>query len=276
MLRDPTIGLLQRHGLRVEAALDEQQLVDPDAINALIEASGVNLQDTILEIGPGTGNITVELAKKAKKVFALEKNPKFLPLLNERLIGGGNTEIILGDALAVPLPVFDVLVSNLPYAIAEAVFQRLKRMRFRAASLIVPSSLASTLTSKNGETNYSKLAFEAHLFFDVAVVAEVKPKSYYPEPNTETTIIVLKPRESIEPVESVMRHLLQQGDKKVLNAIREAFIASSAEGYPSTKRAAREAIDRLRLSESILEKKVARLSLADVELIFSRLEHNAD
>ena len=276
MLRDPTIGLLQRHGLRVEAALDEQQLVDPDAINALIEASGVNPQDTILEIGPGTGNITVELAKKAKKVFALEKNPKFLPLLNERLIGGGNTEIILGDALAVPLPVFDVLVSNLPYAIAEAVFQRLKRMRFRAASLIVPSSLASTLTSKNGETNYSKLAFEAHLFFDVAVVAEVKPESYYPEPNTETTIIVLKPRESIEPVESVMRHLLQQGDKKVLNAIRAAFIASSAEGYPSTKRAAREVIDRLRLSESILEKKVARLSLADVELILSRLEHNAD
>ena len=275
MLKDQTLGLLQKHGLKVEAALDEQQLVDPEAITALIEASGLNSSDTVLEIGPGAGNITVELAKKAKTVYAVEKNPKFLPLLKER-IEGNNAEVILGDALTMFLPPFDVLVSNLPYAIVEAMFQRLKKIRFRAAALIVPSSFKTTLTAQNCEPSFSKLSFEAHLFFDVSIVSEVKPASYYPEPKTETAIIVIKPREARDSAEAVMWHLLQQGDKKVLNALREAFISSSAKGYPSTKRAAKEAVSGLGLDESILEKRVAGLSLADIELVFSRLEHNAN
>ncbi len=89
----------------------------------------------------------------------MEKNPKFLSLLKERLAGSG-VEVILGDALIIFLPSFDVLVSNLPYAIVEAMLQRLKRLRFRAASLLVPSSFATTITSQKGEPNYSKLSFE--------------------------------------------------------------------------------------------------------------------
>ena len=274
MLRDQTLELLQKHGLSAEAALDEQQLVDPKVITVMIEASGLNSSDTVLEIGPGAGNITIELAKKAKKVYAIEKNPKFLSLLEERLTGSG-VEVILGDALTTFLPSFDVLVSNLPYAIVEAMLQRLKRLRFRAASLIVPSTLANTITAQKGEFNYSKLSLEIHLYFDLSMVSFVMPVSYYPEPKTETVIIVLKPREAKGPAEAVVWHLLKQGDKKVLNALREAFISSSAKGYPSTKRTAKEAVGVLGLDKSILEKRVASLSLADIELIFGRLEHNA-
>src|SRR4030042_3917145 len=99
MLRGQTLALLQRFGLRVEAALDEQQLIAPKAIRSLIEASGIRETDKVLEIGPGAGNITVELAARASKVFAVEKNPKFIPLLRERL-QELNVEIIIGDALA--------------------------------------------------------------------------------------------------------------------------------------------------------------------------------
>ena len=137
MLRDETLSRLAKHGLVAEATLDEQQLIDAGVITALIDASGLNLEDTALEIGPGAGNITVELAKRAKKVYAVEKNPKFLSLLKVRL-EGSNVEVILDDALTIYLPQFDVLVSNLPYAIIEAVMQRLKYLPFRAASLLVP------------------------------------------------------------------------------------------------------------------------------------------
>jgi 16S rRNA (adenine1518-N6/adenine1519-N6)-dimethyltransferase len=274
VLRDQTLELLQKHGLSAEAALDEQQLVDPKVITVMIEASDLNSSDTVLEIGPGAGNITIELAKKAKKVYAIEKNPKFLSLLKERLTGSG-VEVILGDALTTFLPSFDVLISNLPYAIVEAMLQRLKRLRFRAASLIVPSTFANTITAQKGEFNYSKLSLETHLYFDLSMVSFVKSVSYYPEPKTETVIVVLKPKEAKGPTEAVVWHLLKQGDKKVLNALREAFISSSAKGYPSTKRTAKEAVGVLGLDKSILEKRVAALSLADIELIFGRLEHNA-
>lgn len=99
MLRDQTLELLGRFGLTAEAALDEQQLVDPVAINALIEASGIKPTDTVLEIGPGAGNITAELVARASKVIVVEKNQKFIPLLKERFSNAANVEVVLGDAL---------------------------------------------------------------------------------------------------------------------------------------------------------------------------------
>ena len=273
MLRDQTLDLLQRFGLRVEAALDEQQLIDPKVIHSLIEASGIRETDKVLEIGPGAGNITVELAARASKVFAVEKNPKFIPLLRERL-QQLNVEIIIGDALVIYLPDFDILVSNLPYTIAEATLQRLKQLRFRSASIIVPSSLASTLTAQIGGADYTKLTCEARLFFDFSIVTTVKPESYYPEPKTATSIIALKPRESLKPAEVVARHLLLQGDKKVGNALREALISASPHGYPTTKKAAKQVVEKLGLGEETLEKRVARLSLGDLDTILDRLEHH--
>ncbi|MCX6656031.1 MAG: methyltransferase domain-containing protein [Candidatus Bathyarchaeota archaeon] len=273
MLRDQTLDLLQRFGLRVEAALDEQQLIDPKVIRSLIEASGIRETDKVLEIGPGAGNITVELATKASKVFAVEKNPKFISLLRERL-QKLNVEIIIGDALVVYLPDFDVLVSNLSYAIAEATLQRLKRLRFRSASIIVPSSLASTLTARIGGADYTKLTCETRLFFDFSIVTPVKPESYYPEPKTATSIIALTQRESLKPTEVVARHLLLQGDKKVGNALREALISASSDGYSITKKAAKKVVEKLGLGEETLEKRVASLSMGDLDTILDRLEHH--
>jgi len=274
LLREQTLNLLKRYELRVEASLDEQQLIDPKVIRSLIEASGIRATDKVLEIGPGAGNITVELGAKASKVFVVEKNPKFIPLLRERL-QPLNVEIIIGDALVIYLPDFDILVSNLPYAIVEAMLRRLKLLRFRSASLIVPSSMASTLTAQIGEADYTKLTCEAHLFFDFSLVTTVKPESYYPEPNTATSIIALKPREFLKPTEVIARSLLLQEDKNVGNALREAFISASPHSYPKTKKAAKRIVETLGLGREILEKRVARLSLGDLDTILDRLEHHA-
>jgi 16S rRNA A1518/A1519 N6-dimethyltransferase RsmA/KsgA/DIM1 with predicted DNA glycosylase/AP lyase activity len=272
VLRDQTLGLLDRFGLTAESALDEQQLIDPTAIDALIEASGIRPTDTALEIGPGTGNITSGLAGRASKVIAIEKNEKFMPLLRDRFSDVANVEVVMGDALTIYLPAFDVLVSNPPYAIMEALIHRLERMNFRAASLVVPSTLAKTLMAKRGEPGYTKLTLETHLFYDVEIVSEVKPESYHPEPKTETSIVVLRRKVELKPFEGVMRVVLRQGDKKMENALREAMIAASSMGFPSTKRAANEAINELGLGDAILEERVARLSFGDISLVYEGLE----
>lgn len=273
MLRDQTLELLGRFGLTAEATLDEQQLIDPAAIDALIEASGIRPTDTVLEIGPGAGNITAGLAARASKVIAVEKNQKFIPLLKERFSNVVNVEVVLGDALAIYLPAFDVLVSNPPYAITEALIHRLERLRFRAASLVVPSTLARALVANRREPDYTKLTLETRLFFDTEVVSEVKPESYHPEPKTATSIIVLRPRVGLKPFEAVMRRVLRQGDRKTENALREAMIATASMGFPSTKRAAKRAVEELGLSEAILDERVARLSLGDVSRVYEKLEN---
>ncbi len=273
MLRDQTLELLGRFGLTAEATLDEQQLIDPAAIDALIEASGIRPTDTVLEIGPGAGNITAGLAARASKVIAVEKNEKFIPLLRGRFSDSPKVEVVLGDALAIYLPAFDVLVSNPPYAITEALIHRLERLRFRAASLVVPSTLARALVANRREPDYTKLTLETRLFFDTEVISEVKPESYHPEPKTATSIIVLRPRVGLKPFEAVMRRVLRQGDRKTENALREAMIATASMGFPSTKRAAKRAVEELGLSEAILDERVARLSLGDVSLVYEKLEN---
>ena len=273
MLRDETLNLLNKHGLKVDAALDEQQLVDPEVIKSLIEASGLEPSDTVLEIGPGAGNITVELAARANKVVAIEKNPKFTSLLRERLLGFSNVEIVEGDAMSIRLPHFDVLVSNLPYSIAEATLQRLTWAKFKTASLIVSSTFASILTAVQGTSKYSKLTYEIGLFFVVAKTIEVRAETFYPEPKVSTAIVVIKSKQFKKPSEAVLTALLRQVDKKTINALREALISSATHGYPPTKNGARNIIAKLALPEGILEKRVARLSLADLQLLSERLDH---
>ena len=143
MIKTETLGLLRKYGISIYSSLDEQQLIDTRIIRTLIEAGEISPSDTVLEVGPGLGNITIKLMEMNCRVVAIEKNPKFIPILHERLCTNDNIEIIQGDVLKMPLPIFHVLISNTPYAIVEALMQRLKHVSFKIASIIVPKNFAS-------------------------------------------------------------------------------------------------------------------------------------
>ncbi len=272
-MREETLGLLRRFRVSLDPSLDEQQLVDPGVLERLISYAGVSPEDTVLEVGAGCGNITVALAKEAGRVIAVEKSAKFLPILEERTAGLGNVEIVQGDALSMRLPEFDKLVSNLPYRICEAMVQRLTHLDFKAAALIVSSSFARTLAAEPGDPNYSRLSLVAGALFSVERLEEVAPGAYFPEPGKPTSIVRLEPRSAPGLGESVLRGVLLQEGKKLGNALREALISSAPTyGGPSTKREARVEIRSMGLPPETLERRVARLSLGEIELLVSRLE----
>ncbi len=271
-MRDETLGLLRRFRVSLDPSLDEQQLVDPGVLERLISYAGVSPEDTVLEVGAGCGNITVALAKAAGRVIAVEKSGKFLPILEERTAGLGNVEIVQGDALSMRLPEFDKLVSNLPYRICEAMVQRLTHLEFGAAALIVSSSFARILAAEPGDPNYSRLSLVAGSFFSVERLEEVAPGAYFPEPGKPTSIVRLEPGSAPGLGGSVLRGVLLQEGKKLGNALREALISSHLYGGPSTKREARAEIRSMRLPPGTLERRVARLSLEEIEFLVSRLE----
>lgn len=272
MLREETLRLMEKHDITLDPSLDEQQLVDPRVIERLIESAEVNPLDTALEIGAGLGNITVPLAGPARRVYAVERNPKFLPALRERTAGLGNVVIVHGDALHIGFPPFTKITSNLPYAVCEAFIQRLTATRFEMAALIVPRSLALKLTARPSDEIYSKLTLVAEAFFEISIIEDVGPEAYLPPPGTTTSIVTLRPRESAGRGEVVLRRVLLQGDKKLKNALREALIQSSeAYGGPSTKRGARALIEEIGVDGGLQEKLVARLSLEDLRALVTRL-----
>lgn len=272
MLREETLRLMEKHDITLEPSLDEQQLVDPEVIERLIESAEVNNGDVALDIGAGLGNITVPLAGSARRVYAVERNSKFLPALRERTADLGNVVIVHGDALNIELPSFTKIASNLPYAICEAFIQRLTATQFEKTALIVPRSLTLKLTARPSDEIYSKLTLVAKAFFDIGIIEDVDPEAYLPAPGTSTSIMILRPRESAGGGEEVLRGVLLQGDKKLKNALREALIQSSeAYGGPSTKRAARALIKEIGVDGSLQEKPVARLSLEDLRTLVVKL-----
>ncbi len=275
MLREETLGFLRRFGLSAEPSRDEQQLIDPEVIGLLIHSAGVGGSDTVLEVGPGAGNITVELAKVAGRVLAIERDPKWLPLLRDRLAGRCNVELVEGDALRARLPCFTKVVSNLPYSIVEAMAQRLTRLTFDAASFLIPSSFASTATASRDGEGYTRLSYVLQAYFAVEKFADVSPTAYYPEPRTRTSILILKSRPPSCPVEAVIRGLIRQKDKTLGNALREAIISVRGLGYPGTKREARALVARLELDVGLLQKRVSALSLIELLNVETHLADNS-
>jgi 16S rRNA (adenine1518-N6/adenine1519-N6)-dimethyltransferase len=252
-------------------------LIDPGVIENLIHAAGVDGGDTVLEVGPGCGNITVPLAERARKIIAVEKDHKFLPCLEERLRGYNNVDIIIANILDINLPVFTKLVSNIPYSISEALIQKLYYCTFTAASIMVSKGFADILTASVEEPGYSKLSLLSQKFYNIELIAHIPPKAYYPEPNTSTSIILISPKPPEDLGTVILREVILQNDKKLKNALREALIiASITHGGPSTKREARRWIEFSNIPTFILEKRVARLSKEDIEELLKLLKEQLE
>ena len=260
-LREITHHFLQRHGIELDPSLDEQQLVDEAAVVKFVASAMIEPGDTVVEVGPGLGNITEALLSAAGRVIAVEKNPKYTPVLLDRFRGSTKLEIITGDALKISYPRHDRLVSNLPYMISEAMIQMLPRLSFRAAAFIVSESFGHRVTAGVGVAGYTKLSYVTQLYFTVNKVDDVPPDAYIPEPGTSTWIVSLKPREPETKVERVMRELLVQGDKLVKNGLREALIRA---GCCETKREARSRMAHMVFSGRVWGKSVSRLSLREL------------
>jgi len=254
---------LTRFNVAVDPSNDEQQLIDPKVIKRFTEYSDIHPDETVLEIGPGAGNITEALLKEARYLICIEKNPKHIPVLEDRFKDVDNLKIIQDDALKTYLPKHDRLVSNLPYMISEALFQRTLRIGFKSATFIVSKGFNETLIAEPGE-KYTKLSWQAQLFYDITHHETVSPEAYFPEPRVSTATISLKPRENPSGVNLVLMELQQQGDKYTKNALRESLIRSK---ICETKREAKTIVKTLDLDENFLGSWASRLSLEQLQTL---------
>eukprot|EP00041_Stephanoeca_diplocostata_P009323 m.143330 g.143330 ORF g.143330 m.143330 type:complete len:276 (+) comp17695_c0_seq8:213-1040(+) len=118
--RDQRRGNAQ--GLVFNKDFGQHILKNPLVVDGIIEKSGMRSTDTVLEIGPGTGNMTVKMLEKSKKVIACEVDPRMVAELQKRVMGTPQQyklQMLVGDVLRADLPFFDVCVANMPYQISS-------------------------------------------------------------------------------------------------------------------------------------------------------------
>uniref|UniRef100_A0A4W3K5U7 rRNA adenine N(6)-methyltransferase n=1 Tax=Callorhinchus milii TaxID=7868 RepID=A0A4W3K5U7_CALMI len=180
-------------------------LKNPLIVNSIIEKAAIRPTDVILEVGSGTGNMTVKLLEKGKKVVACEFDPRLVAELQKRVQGtpmASKLQIMVGDVLKTDLPFFDTCVANLPYQISSPfVFKLLlHRPFFRCAVLMFQREFALRLVAKPGDKLYCRLSINTQLLARVDHLMKVGKNNFRPPPKVESSVVRIEPKIPPPPV----------------------------------------------------------------------------
>lgn len=207
--------LLRKHGLRPDRNFGQNFLVDLSALQAIAAAAEVGSDDTVLEVGPGLGVLTAELARRAARVVAVELDARLLPVLEETVGGFGNVEVRHEDAVEfdyAALPRGSLLVANLPYNVATPVLARaLEAGVFERLVVMVQREVADRLTAGAGEEAFGALSLLVAHYGSARTVRLVSPGCFYPPPEVTSAVVRIDTRPDAAP------------DPELFLLIRDAF-----------------------------------------------------
>ncbi|KAH8785377.1 dimethyladenosine transferase [Diaporthe sp. PMI_573] len=174
-------------------------LKNPGIADAIVEKSNLKPTDTVLEIGPGTGNISVRILEKAKKLYAVELDPRMAAEITKRVMGTPSQkklEVLLGDAIKLDFPPHDVCISNTPYQISSPLVFKLLSMPNppRCCVLMFQREFALRLTARPGDALYNRLSVNAQFFSKITHIMKVGKQNFKPPPQVESSVVRIEPK----------------------------------------------------------------------------------
>ena len=222
-----TKDILNQNGIKLNKNLGQNYLIDKNKRNQIIDFGNITKDDVILEIGPGIGTLTIELAKRAKKVIAIEQDTRICEILAKRLKDEkiDNVELINDDALKVDFPEFNKIISNLPYQISSPITFKFLDYDFDIAVLMYQKEFADRMNGEVGSKNYSRLSAMLYFKCDVEKLTDVSCESFIPKPQIDSSVVSLTPKENpisdedFEIYSRFTKALFQHRNKKIKNAL---------------------------------------------------------
>jgi 18S rRNA (adenine1779-N6/adenine1780-N6)-dimethyltransferase len=185
---------------RMNTDLGQHILKNPGVADAIVTKADLKQSDVVLEVGPGTGNLTTRILAKAKKCVAVEMDPRMAAELTKRVQGTPSQkrlEIMLGDVIKLPkLPYFDVCISNTPYQISSPlVFKLLAATPApRTCVLMFQREFAMRLIAQPGDKLYCRLSVNVQMWADVKHIMKVGKSNFNPPPQVESSVVRINPK----------------------------------------------------------------------------------
>ncbi len=278
-LSKTTKSILNKYGIRLNKNLGQNYLIDKNKRDQIINFGNITQDDVVLEIGTGIGTLTIELAKKAKKVIAIEQDSNISEILNQRLKEEkiDNVEAINEDALKIEFPKFNKIVSNLPYQISSPITFKFLDYDFDLAVLMYQKEFADRMNGEVGSKNYSRLSAMLYFKCDIKKLTDVSCESFIPKPKVDSTVISLTPKESkldndeFEVYSKFTKALFQHRNKKIRNALIDSrHIICSLDKKEMKSRLNNINDDKL---EEYLTKRVIVLTPEEILYISKELNH---
>ena len=230
-------ALLKRHGFHFSKSMGQNFLIDPAIPYEIAESSRANEQNGVLEIGPGIGVLTRELAKRAAKVVSIEVDERLPPLLAETMAGVDNFKLVLQDVLKVDLralieeefPGMPVAVcANLPYYITSPIVMKLlgDRLPIESLTVMVQKEAADRLAAAPGTRASSAISCAVSYYATSKMMFTAAPGSFYPAPKVTSAVVRMEirptPAVQVEDEEgyfALVRAAFGQRRKTAANAI---------------------------------------------------------
>ncbi|PWA94563.1 18S rRNA dimethylase DIM1 [Artemisia annua] len=196
----------QEDRLQLYKSKGQHLLTNPRIIDSIVRSSGVGPEDTVLEIGPGTGNLTMKLLEVAKKVVAVEVDKRMVEVLGTRVSESGFSDkltIISKDALKADFPEFDLVVANIPYCISSPLVAKFVfgGYKFRSATLLVQKEFATRLLANPGDSEFNRLAVNVKLVADVEHVMNVSKRDFVPVPKVDSSVVIIRLKSEVPDVD---------------------------------------------------------------------------
>ncbi|KAK7307506.1 hypothetical protein VNO77_40636 [Canavalia gladiata] len=181
-------------------------LINPRILDTIVRKSAINPTDTVLEIGPGTGNLTLKLLEAANKVVAIEIDHRMVHVLKKRVLERGlqgKLRVFEGDALRTKFPQFDMVVANIPYRISSPLVMKLVygTSSFRSATLLLQKEFARRLLANPGDSEFNRLAVNVKLLADVEFVMDVSKRDFLPSPKVDSSVVIIRPKPQVPNVD---------------------------------------------------------------------------
>lgn len=191
--------LLGRHGFRFSKSMGQNFLIDPAVPRDIAAASGADENWGVLEIGPGIGPLTAELAQRAGKVVAVELDRSLLPVLAETMADCPNVEIVSGDVMKLDLSALlaekfgdlPVMVcANLPYNITTPVLTKLiETPAVRQFTVMIQREVARRICAVPGSSEGSSFSLFLQYYLDPQLLFEVPADRFYPAPKVTSAVV---------------------------------------------------------------------------------------
>lgn len=232
-------ALLARHGFRFSKSMGQNFLIADWVPRDIADAAKLDGDCAVLEIGPGIGPLTLELARRAGKVVAVELDTALLPILTETLSDCPNAEILSGDVMKLDLPrlVSDkfsgftpIVCANLPYNITTPVLTYLLEAGcFRSVTVMIQREVAQRICAAPGDSDCGAFSLFCQYYARCEFLFEVPPDCFLPAPKVTSAVVQLVPH-AAPPVEgdrdvifAVVKAAFAQRRKTLLNALSAAY-----------------------------------------------------
>ncbi len=272
-------SVMGKHGVTFNKGLGQNFLVDPEVCPAMAEAAGLDENTCAIEIGPGVGVLTAELAKRAGKVLSFEVDKRLLPVLDETLSDFNNVEIINEDVMKADLPKIIeekckgmeiAVVANLPYYITSPIIMLLleSKLPIKSITVMVQKEAADRLCAEVGSRDGGAVTVAVSYYAESEKLFFVPKESFLPPPKVNSEVIRLTVRKE-PPVKVHNEEFFFKLVKAAFSQRRKTAENSISAGLGVNKNVVADALQQVDLEKTVRAEKLTMEDFANLEKILN-------